>query len=147
MTQLIVKRWTDRVCLFFSGVAGRKEKLEDDFAAFMSALKAEEDQVRQELSSDRMGFFPVYAMREYDFFFKKFKEQVRGGGSEEMEETHYLLRLGLPRSLALALSLRDQYDVPTLMPVHKESLAVKAREKGVWTTNLSRKEAVQAIEN
>lgn len=111
------------------GASLRKEEiLEDDFDTFMSALKAEEDQVRQELSSDRLGFFPVYAMREYDFFFKKFKEQVRGGGSEEMEETHYLLRLGLPRSLALALSLRDQYEVPTLMPVHKESLAVKARE-------------------
>jgi len=103
--------------------------LEDDFDTFMSALKAEEDQVRQELSSDRMGFFPVYAMREYDFFTNKFKEKVRrGDDSEEMEETHYLLRLGLPRGLALALSLRDQYDVPTLMPVHNESLAAKARQ-------------------
>lgn len=105
------------------------KKLEDDFDTFMSALKAEEDQVRQELSSDRMGFFPVYAMREYDFFTNKFKEKVRrGDDSEEMEETHYLLRLGLPRGLALALSLRDQYDVPTLMPVHNESLAAKARQ-------------------
>ena len=103
--------------------------MEDDFDTFMSALKAEEDQVRQELSSDRMGFFPVYAMREYDFFTNKFKEKVRrGDDSEEMEETHYLLRLGLPRGLALALSLRDQYDVPTLMPVHNESLAAKARQ-------------------
>jgi len=110
-------------------VLSEGKKLEDDFDTFMSALKAEEDQVRQELSSDRMGFFPVYAMREYDFFTNKFKEKVRrGDDSEEMEETHYLLRLGLPRGLALALSLRDQYDVPTLMPVHNESLAAKARQ-------------------
>lgn len=94
----------------------------------MSALKAEEDQVRQELSSDRMGFFPVYAMREYDIFFNRFKERTDGDSSEELDEMYYLLRLGLPRGLAIALSLRDQYDVPTLMPVHKESLAAKARE-------------------
>ncbi|WP_407474939.1 hypothetical protein [Sulfitobacter sp. PM12] len=102
--------------------------MEDDFDTFMSALKAEEDQVRQELSADRMGFFPVYAMREYDFFFNRFKERTDGDSSEELDEMYYLLRLGLPRGLALALSLRDKYDVPTIMPVHKESLAAKARE-------------------
>lgn len=102
--------------------------MEDDFDTFMSALKAEEELVRKGLSSDRMGFFPVYAMREYDFFFNRFKEIAHGDSDEEMEEMYYLLRLGLPRGLALALSVRDQYDVPTLMPVHNESLAAKARE-------------------
>lgn len=49
--------------------------MEDDFDTFMTALKAEEDEVRRELSSDRMGFFPVYAMREYDFFLKSSKKK------------------------------------------------------------------------
>jgi hypothetical protein len=109
-------------------LAMKGRKLEDDFDTFMLALKAEEDQVRQELTSDRMGFFTVYAMREYDFFFSKLKKQSGGDSSEDLDEMYSLLRLGLPRGLALALSLRDQYDVPTLMPVHKESLAAKARE-------------------
>lgn len=102
--------------------------MEDDFDTFMSALQAEEDQVRHELSSDRLGFFLIYAVREYDFFFIELKERREGNTSEELDEISHLLRLGFPRGLALALSLRDQYDVPTLMPVHKESLAAKARD-------------------
>jgi hypothetical protein len=102
--------------------------MNEDFNTFMSALKTEEDQVKKELSYDRMGVFPVYAMREYDFFLKKYKEQKNSKISEDLDEMYYLLRLGLPRGLSLALSSQDQYTVPTLMPVHRESLAAKARE-------------------
>lgn len=45
-----------------------------------------------------------------------------------MGETRYMFRLGLSRGLALALSLRDQYEVPVLTPVHKESHAAKTIE-------------------
>lgn len=109
--------------------APRKERrLEEDFDAFMAALLAEEDQIRHDLSTDRAGYFPVYAMREYDFFSKKIRERSGDDGSVDIDEMYYLLRLGIPRALALALSSQDQYAVPTLMPVHRESLAAKARE-------------------
>jgi len=89
-------------------LARKGNNLEDDFDTFMLALKAETDQVRQELTSDRMGFFPVYAMREYDFFFNRYKGQSGGDSSEDFDEMYYLLRLGLPRGLALTLSMRSQ---------------------------------------
>ena len=59
--------------------------MEDDFDTFMSALQAEEDQVRHELSSDRLGFFLIYAVREYDFFFIELKERREGNTSEELD--------------------------------------------------------------
>ncbi len=94
----------------------------------MAALKFEEDRLAKGINRDRIGLFPVYALREYDSFYTIYKTDDLNIPNVDVDELYYLLRLGTPRALAHALSSCEKYEVPTLMPVHDEAIAARARE-------------------
>ena len=98
------------------------------FDNLMAALKLEEDRLVKGISTDRIGFFPVYTLREYDSFYTIYKTGDLKIPNADVDELYYFLRLGAPRALAHALSSCEKYEVPTLMPVHDETIAARARE-------------------
>lgn len=91
---------------------------------FLQALDAEEAAVRGKLAADDLGILLRATINELDWYYYNLK--LRGETSEEQEEQYYILLLGAPRLIRLALESRERFVVPTLTFRRSAHMAMRA---------------------
>lgn len=80
---------------------------------FLNALSLEEERVRNDLSTDRLGIAFRTAINELDWYVWNYTHQQEP--TEEQEQQYYLISLGVTRLVRLMLEIHDRFRFPALM--------------------------------
>ena len=83
-----------------------------DIGAFLNALICEESKFIPTLASDSLGLLLRAGINELDWYIYNLLREERP--STEQIEHSYLLQLGVPRLIGLALQARPSFDIPTV---------------------------------
>lgn len=91
---------------------------------FLNALDLEEANFRGSLAADNLGLMLRAAINELDWY--AYHMVRTSNPTPEQEEQFYLLQLGVPRLVKLALDVRPSFDVPTVMFRRNQNITSKA---------------------